>query len=705
MIQLYSLKKKFLTLLTTLIIAISGSAKEGDTTVITFYTKYDIQQFLGPQWHKSFTYINPNIKYKKAILKIDLGCASYGCCAWDYLFRGFFGKPLPGKDSTITKKTGAQVYRYYQNSDNWEVARLITPYASYMRMNVNGFTPSWTHPYVYDVTDYLPLLKDSVCFAANTGGWDNQGDFGFSMTVKLYLIEGQNDIVPTSIYKIYKDNYTYKTKDSFDLLTPSYKFKLGSRDRYAKFKSIITGHGQQGEFSPVDYYIKLNGNEIYKKSLWRDNCDKTYIQPQSGTWVFSRCSWCPGERIVENDIDLTPLLKPNDSNAVDISLSDFLSPVPSAIDANYYVAGYVVTYSDVQKRDVIIEDVIAPNSDPNYRMSNNMCMNPKIRIKNVGVTTAKQLYIDYWVSETSKKTFIWNGTLKNSESAEIELPALNWTGLNTSSPLFNACLQRSEYNLTTWNDTIRKPFTLPNMYATEKLVLELKQTNGAQNVSNTLTVVDDNNNTIFQRTIQGDSKTYRDTVNVPQGCYKLTLTDMEQRFGCGDGLDYWVSKFAPANGGLGSTAGTFRILNATNNTQLVSFNPDFGGLIMHQFTTMKKMGEYANGATNTKIVAPKIPDSVWKDTSTRASISETKKGTIKLYPNPAKTTINIEMSHEMRGEISYSILTPEGKQIIFGTRNLKNGIETLDVRSLARGAYILIIKNNEQEYFERFLVE
>lgn len=79
-------------------------AKEGDTTVINFYTKYDIQQFLGPQWHKNFKYIDPTKKYKKAILKIDLGCASYGCCAWDYTFRGFIGKPLPGMIAQLPRK-------------------------------------------------------------------------------------------------------------------------------------------------------------------------------------------------------------------------------------------------------------------------------------------------------------------------------------------------------------------------------------------------------------------------------------------------------------------------------------------------------------------------------------------------------------------------------------------------------------------------
>jgi hypothetical protein len=128
-------------------------AKNGDTTVINFYTNYDIQQYMGPQWHKNFKFLENSKKYKKAILKIDLGCASYGCCAWDYTLRGYFGKPKQGIDSALLSNDSSKIYRYFQNSENWEVARLITPYSSYMRLGTNGYNPNWSHPYTFDVTD------------------------------------------------------------------------------------------------------------------------------------------------------------------------------------------------------------------------------------------------------------------------------------------------------------------------------------------------------------------------------------------------------------------------------------------------------------------------------------------------------------------------------------------------------------------------
>jgi hypothetical protein len=677
-------------------------AKEGDTTVINFYTKYDIQQFLGPQWHKNFKYIDPTKKYKKAILKIDLGCASYGCCAWDYTFRGFIGKPLPGIDSTITKKNNPQVYRYYQKSTNWEVARLITPYSSYMRMSTNGYTPSWTHPYVYDITDFLPLLKDTVGFVANTGGWDDQGDFGFSMSVNLYLIEGTNSLVPSQVHKVYENSYVYKAEDTFDMITKPYKFKLSGKETQAKFKSIITGHDGDGEFTPIDYYVKMNGNQVYNKLLWKEDCDKTYIQPQSGTWIFSRTNWCPGERIVENEIDLTPYLSKTDSSTVDIAFGPMPASVATPYKANYIIAGYVITYTDMPKRDVEIEDIIAPSADPNHRMSNKMCMEPKVRIKNVGKDIVKKLYIDYWVDSGYKNTYIWNGNLANGQSEDINLPSISWTGINPTNPVFTACIQFSDYNLRKWNDTLKRPFPMPNLYMTEKLILELKTSNGTVNAENTLKVINENNTVVFEKTYSGDSKLYKEAINVPAGCYKLTLTDKEVRFGAGDGLSFWLS-----NRSLGTVAGSFRILNGNNNAELIKFNPDFGGLIMHQFTTMNKVGDYPTSLVNTQINAPKIADSLIKYSDLSSSINSLqgqKNIEFNLFPNPTKNLINIEFSSLPISAVEITIFSAEGKTCLKDIKNIKKLTESIDIKHLSKGAYILKVKEGDLEQSKRFLI-
>ena len=64
-----------------------------DTVKIIFFQDSNIQQFRGAEWHR----IQKNIpfgNYQKALLKIDLGCATYGCCAWDYTYKGYFSKKI-----------------------------------------------------------------------------------------------------------------------------------------------------------------------------------------------------------------------------------------------------------------------------------------------------------------------------------------------------------------------------------------------------------------------------------------------------------------------------------------------------------------------------------------------------------------------------------------------------------------------------------
>jgi len=167
-----------------LFLTLSIYAGDGDTSKINFFTKYDLQQWKGSWLHKKFTYIDPSKSYKKAYLIIDLGCASYGCCVWDYSFHAYIGKSLPGFDTSRFGKKDTVTWNSVmvvldslwinRKTDNTEVASLITPYGTYMRAGTNGFTNSWSHPYIFDITDYLPMLKDSLALVIESGGYDGK---------------------------------------------------------------------------------------------------------------------------------------------------------------------------------------------------------------------------------------------------------------------------------------------------------------------------------------------------------------------------------------------------------------------------------------------------------------------------------------------------------------------------------------------------
>ena len=86
-------------------------------------------------------------KYRKVLMYYTLKCypkvskydGKYACGEWDYLTYTF-----------VTDKKGV----------TYEIARYITPYGINLSLGPNGFT------WIYDVTDYMPLLTDSVKLAA-----------------------------------------------------------------------------------------------------------------------------------------------------------------------------------------------------------------------------------------------------------------------------------------------------------------------------------------------------------------------------------------------------------------------------------------------------------------------------------------------------------------------------------------------------------
>jgi len=665
-------------------IALAG---DGDTTKINFFTKYDLQQWKGSWYHKKFDYIDPSKKYKKAYIKLNLGCASYGCCVWDYGFHVYISKLLPGSDTTNYHKldtvTGNSVTVVLDSlwinrkSDNYEVGRLITPYGTYMRANSNGFNNNtWSHPYIYDVTDYLPLLKDSFGISVQSGGYD--GKKGFNMTTDLILIEGETTYVPSQIYKPYQKSYTYKDEIGIDTLTKSFKFKLASNEKNAKFRTIVTGHGSEGEFSPIEYRVKLNGNQIYAKRLWKTDCDKTYIQPQGGTWIFSRCNWCPGEKTETFEIDLSPYLISTDSNEIDVAFGA-IETSSTTITANYDIAGHVITYTKKDSFDLTIEDVISPSNDPNYRLYNSACQGPIIRLRNNGKATAKEAYIDYWVDGNNKTTHIWKGTLSPDQTVDISLPAFPWNGVDYTKPIFYALLQKTKQNMTTWNDMISSPFTIPTVFTTSSLKFETKTTNDTK--QNTLTLTDEKGNTVLTKTYTNDSKTYNDTISLPDGCYRVELTDYDDRLECGDGLSFWWSTQQ-----MSKTSGSFRILNAVNNTAIKTFNPDFGGKISFQFTiNNKKIGEYT-ALTTYNYTEYKFPDTI------KTFVQNLVDGinTWNIYPNPTTDNkFSIELPKNRTEDLSMSIYDMNGKE--YFNKNYSPRIDKDEIKTskFAKGIYII----------------
>ncbi|MEO8760003.1 MAG: hypothetical protein ABI448_03875, partial [Bacteroidia bacterium] len=137
-------------LLFVIIIVLSSkiNAAPGDTTWIqansvklNYYNNFDT----------AVSFPNGNVTYRKILMQFTLGeyncpSGSQYCHQWDYTVTNY----------VMTK------------TDTVELSRFITPYAN---TGVPRFPSTWKQRYIYNVTDFYTLLKDSATIRINYSGY------------------------------------------------------------------------------------------------------------------------------------------------------------------------------------------------------------------------------------------------------------------------------------------------------------------------------------------------------------------------------------------------------------------------------------------------------------------------------------------------------------------------------------------------------
>ena len=82
---------------------------------------------------------------------------------------------------------------------------------------------------------------------------------------------------------------------------------------------------------------------------------------------------------------------------------------------------------------------------------------------------------------------------------------------------------------------------------------------------------------------------------------------------------------------------------------------------------------------------------------------------LSAYPNPAKNNFNLDLAVSQNETVKLEILSTRGKVIITISKNLKQGLNMLelDVRNFEAGMYLIRIINVDSGEFEivRFVVE
>jgi len=640
-----AIKKILLSLLLLEVFSSAVKANPGDTTWITIYNLRKITQYGA---YDTTATLPTGIRYRKMRLHYILGryvCPNSPqyCGSWDYT---------------------TQIYAKPAGQDTVEIARVITPYAS-------DWT-SRTHDYVVEVSDYAKSLEGPTGFRFFYSGYS----WGFTVTLKLELIEGVPPMDAVSARNIYEGYYAYgKTADPIENhLTPK-TFSYTAPVAKSFVKNSISGHGSDdtycSEFCSKYYNLKINGSNVAQKQLWRNDCGLNNVSPQTGTWVYDRANWCPGAVVWPIYHDITSLTTANTTYTTDIDMELYTAPSQTNAQAGYQFSSQIINYSAPNHTlDVSIEDIISPTKNENYVRNNPACKNPVIKIKNVGTSTITNVVFNYGLVGNTPLTYTWTGSLNFLEETNVVFPQSLSIYTSNISNSFSASVVSvngtTDQNL--FNNTYRS-LTAPVSVYPGSFIIKIYTNNSTVPSTNfnetSYTLYDENDNIVVQRDSLPNVTLFADTVNLTPGCYKLVVNDL----GC-DGYKWWANT-AAGNGNV-------RFENIVVGNIFYNPNGDIGCQLIKHFVVANTTGLTENIERQNEI---------------------------EVYPNPASAMAYIKFDLVKNQNVNYSITDVSGKLIQQKKlQNMAGGYEHVDISKLQNGVYFISVELENKTRITKKLV-
>jgi len=557
-------------------------------------------------------------------------------------------------DSTIIKVMHAATYDpKFAVLDRYEIGRYITPYGINLDLG-EGFM------WIYDVSDYAPLLFDSV--RIQSGNWQELHQLEF------VLIEGTPPRNPKRVINLWNGNPAYNA-NAENFLIPL-TVKINEDETKVMLKMRTTGHGMGGndncaEFCPKTHTIEVNGEKRFDHFVWRDNCASNPLYPQGGTWIYQRANWCPGAEVYTHDFEVSPYSTPGDSLTLDYDLQPYTWNGQGSTPT-YVIASQLITYGDFNfKNDAAIVQITRPTDWKYFLRENPSCHSPRVIIQNTGSDTLSSLTLRYGSPSKDYASYLWKGNLAPLQSTEVDLP-FYW-GDMAGEEYFRVTLSKpngktDEY---THNNTALSRFSPPVLYP-NKVAFYLRTNNAAAETSYSLT--DASGKVLYSRAkgSLANSKLYIDTFDLPNtfGCYKLQLLDED-----GDGLSFWANED-------GNGWARFKKLDGS---YYPAINPDFGDEATVYFTTGWSLAlDDIPGISNAELdVFPNPADD-------------------KVYCNlllPAKTDVIVQVK-----DLSGKLLFEEQAE------NISEKLFDFPTSHLSQGMYFVQVILPDQVLSKKFLV-
>lgn len=347
------------------------------------------------------------------------------------------------------------------------------------------------------------------------------------------------------------------------------KITLPEACDHAFIDLIISGESEVDEAEARFYFLKVNGEEIAKRSVWREDCSSNPLFPQMDNWYVERPNWCPGLRVHPYSHFLKE--KFLQDSYLEIELL-FQKDQQEASRMDSYVISAVVFALEQapEKLNADITEILAPNNKLWHHRYNPICGSPVLFIQNTGSETIKSITFNYGYNYETDTKFRWKGELEFMEEELIYLPPLNWYFYenNDQPETFTAHISAINGEKDTYVHASKtSEMVLANVYPSE-LRIEIQTDINAHD--NGLEIFNDEGDVYFYTEELKADSLYKFNIDFKAGCYEMIFYDNE-----GNGLDLEDAPF-------------LKIFDANNNLEIRNFHPDFGAEIREQFMIFKK---------------------------------------------------------------------------------------------------------------------
>lgn len=524
----------------------------------------------------------------------------------------------------------------------WEIGRFITPYGNNLSLGDDGFT------WIYDVTDYRHLLVDSLLIKA--------GNFQELLDLEFHMIEGTPSREVLSVDKLSSGTFQLKSltanvpPDTVDLLPEAQSWRVKTRTSGHLFDNPTNC----AEFCSKLHSVDVNGTIAHEWQILQE-CAENPLYPQGGTWIYDRAGWCPGMKVTEQDVEITPFIN------ADTAIIDYNSQYD--FYGNYVLEVHLISYGPYNfQYDAGVDEIIAPNNEKRYGRYNPSASAPIIVIANYGSEILTSLDITYGPAG-EEKTYNWTGEIQPSAKKEITLEAFDWVEWQNGNGSFSVVVSNPNNHTdeNEINNMYHSKYELPDVYPAT-IIVHFKTNKAAY--QNSYEFRTSTGTTLFTKDDFENSTLYVDTITFVNGCYDFYMFDTGD-----NGISFWANT---------QGSGYLKFYDIEGN-YIKSFNGDFGDRIYNSFYADMYIGILDNTKNNIAI---------------------------DIIPNPNNGVFAISYATNDTEDMDIVIYNGQGSKVkVIKHESQTNGTISVNMSDMAAGVYTCVMTNKNGRSVKKFIVK